>query len=179
MQQLAAQRGSEPVDRVLRAAVGGLQGDAALAEGGADLDDSAGAAGAHPGQRGHRPVHESQVADLSDAAELVRGDLPERGEHRRERTVDPDVDPPEFLLHLVGGRLHLRAVRDVGLDRQGRAAGRFDVASGAFQPGPAAGDEPDVRVPFPEHARGGPPNPAARSGDDDRLRHACLILPLA
>ena len=61
VQQLGAQRLGEPVDRVLGAAVGRLQRDAALAERRADLHDRAAVARPHPGQRGHGAVDVAEV----------------------------------------------------------------------------------------------------------------------
>ena len=73
--QLGAQRLGEAVDGVLGAAVGRLQRDGAVAERRADLHDGPAVAGAHAVQRGHRAVHEAEVAHLGDPAELSAADL--------------------------------------------------------------------------------------------------------
>ena len=114
MQQFAPQGGREPVDGVLGSAVGRLQGNAAITERGTDLHDRPLPAQPHPGQRGHGAVHETEVADLGDPAELLGGDLGERGEHRGERDIDPDIDRAEELFHLPGGVVDLRVVGHVG-----------------------------------------------------------------
>ena len=94
VQQLAAQRLVEALDRVLGAAVRRLQRDPAVGQRRPDLDDRAAVAGAHPLQHGHRGVDVAQVADLGGPPVLLRRDVVEPCEDRRERDVDPDVDRP-------------------------------------------------------------------------------------
>ncbi len=143
VQQLAAQRGGEPVDGVLGAAVGGLQRDAALAQRGPDLHDRPAVARPHPGQRRHRAVDEAQVSHLGDPAELLRGDLGERGEHRGEGHVDPHVDGSEGVLYLLRGRIHLGEIGDVRRDGERPAARPLHVARRAFQARLTACDQPE------------------------------------
>src|SRR5205807_10392669 len=59
MQQLASQGLGESLDRVLRAAVGGLQGDAAVRERGPDLHDRAAIAREHAFERRQRADRKS------------------------------------------------------------------------------------------------------------------------
>jgi hypothetical protein len=87
MQELAAQRLGEPVDRMLASAISGLQRNAAFAKGRADLNDDAVVARPHPAQSRHGAVHEPQVCHVGDAPEFLRRGLREWGEHRSERHV--------------------------------------------------------------------------------------------
>ncbi len=48
---------------------------------------------------------------------------------------------PKFLLGGVGGGLHLVELADVGGNRQGLAAQRFDLAFGPFEPVAAAREQ--------------------------------------
>jgi hypothetical protein len=57
MEQFGADRLGELVGGVLRAAVGGLQRDRPVAEGGPDLHDRATVAALHAAQRRHRAAH--------------------------------------------------------------------------------------------------------------------------
>ena len=59
-------------------------------------------------------VHVAEVADLGDPPELLRRDLVERREDRRERHVDPDVDGPESALDFLCRRLTLIGVGHIG-----------------------------------------------------------------
>jgi hypothetical protein len=142
--ELAAQRLGETVDRVLAAAVGGLQRDAARAEGRAHLDDDTVVARPHPGQRGHGAVHEAEVGNLGDPPELLGGGLRERGEDRGERHVDPHVDRAERLLDLLSGRLDLGVVRHVGRQGEGHPALALHVAHSPLQTRVATCDQPDA-----------------------------------
>ena len=171
VQQLAAQRGGEPVDGVLGAAVGGLQRDAALPQRRPDLHDRPAIARPHPGQRRHRAVHEAQVGHLGDPAELLRGDLGERGEHRGEGHVDPDIDGSEGVLYLLRGRIHLGEIGDVRRDGERPAARPLHVARRAFQARLTARDQPDAVPALGELPGRGPADARARSGDGNSGSH--------
>src|SRR4051794_12606106 len=158
---------SEAADRVLGAAVRGLQRDAAVGEGGADLDDRAAVARAHPLQRGHRAVDLAEVGDLGRAAELLGADLPERRQDRRHRDVDPDVDLAELAGHALGGRLDLLGVGDVRGNRERAAARLADLPRGALERVLVAGEQGDRVAAAGERAGGRAPDAAGRSGDDD------------
>ena len=71
-------------------------------------------------------------------------DLGERGEHRRERDVDPHVDGTVGLFDLRGGGVDLVVVGDIGGDAQRLAAGGLDVVGGAGKAGLAAGQQRDA-----------------------------------
>ena len=131
MQKLTAQRLIEALDRVLRAAVGGLQRDPAIGQRRAHLDDRAGVTGSHPLQRRHRAVDISEVADLGDPFVLLGSDLPERREHRRERHVDPHINGAECVLGGGRGGLHRIGIGDVGGEFERLSAGRPDVVGGS------------------------------------------------
>ena len=160
-----------PLMRVLGAAVGRLQRDAALPERGTDLHDRAGVARPHPRQRHHGAVHEPEVADLGDPAELLRGDLRERCEHRGERHVDPDVDGAERRLDLGGGLVQLRVVGDVGRHRERLAAGLGHILRGTVQASLPAGDQPHAGAAGAVEPGGGPGDARAGAGDDNCLGH--------
>src|SRR5205814_584002 len=69
-------------------------------------------------ERRARPPHEAEVRHARDALELLRRERAEAAEHRGRRVVDPDVDLAELALDPLGGRGHLRGLRDVARDRE-------------------------------------------------------------
>jgi hypothetical protein len=71
VQELAAQRLGEALDRVLGGAVRRLQRDRAVGERRPDLDDHAAVARAHPPQRRERSVHVAEIGDLGHPADFV------------------------------------------------------------------------------------------------------------
>ena len=75
-QQLAAQGVGEAEHRVLGGAVGRLQRDPPVGQCGADLDDGAAVARAHPLERRHRAPHVAEVGDLGDPPEFLGRALP-------------------------------------------------------------------------------------------------------
>ena len=158
VQQLGAERF---VEAVFGAAVGGLQWNRADTQRRAHLHDRAAVAGAHPAQRCHRAVHTTQVGDLGDAAELVRVDLVERHEYRREGVVDPHVDRPDLAFDTVGHRVDRTGVGHIQFDSSRRAAGPSNLGCRR------ARLQHDVCAPRVETAGDGPPDPCARACDDD------------
>ena len=176
VQQLAPDRLGEPVDGVLGAAVGGLQRDRPVAEGGADLDDRAAVPWPHPRKRDHRAVHEPQVADLGDPPELIRLDLPERREDRGERHVHPDVDRAEPVLRLLGRPLDGVEVGHVGRDGQRAAARALHRVGRRREAVLAPRDQHHVRAATPEELGRGPPDSGARTGDHYCLGHVPALL---
>ena len=164
VQQFAADRLVEALDRVLGAAVRRLERDAAVGERGSHLHDRAAVPGQHAPQRGHRAVHVPQVGDLGDASELRGRQVRDWGQRADERVVHPHLDRPEPVLHFGGRRLDRVRVRDIHRQRQRLATGRPDVLSRGRQPFLASGQQ---RHPVP--ARGEPPghrapDPAAGPG---------------
>jgi len=181
VQQLAAQRLVEALDRVLGPAVRGLQGDATVGQRGPHLHDGPGVAGGHPLQGGHGGVDEAEVVDLGDPLVLLRSDLLERGEHGGERHVHPHVDGAELVLDALGCGLDLAGVGDVGGHHQGPAATGLDVARRSGQAGLTAGEQRNRGAAGAERGGGGPADAPTGSGDDDDLSvrgctHRCLLL---
>ena len=169
MHQLGADRLGEAVDRVLRAAVRGLQRDRPVAERGPDLDDRAAVAGHHAAQRRHRAVHVAQVGDLGDPPELRRGDLGERGEHRGEPHVHPHVDRAELAFRPLGGPVDGLEVGHVRGQRQRRAAQVIHRVGGTAQPVFPPRDQRHAGAAAAEKFCRRPPDPGACPGD-----HHCL-----
>lgn len=89
----------EALDGVLRSAVRALQWYSTVRQGGADLDDGAMIAWKHAFQGDHRRVDVAEVVDLRDPFVLLRLDVSEFGEHRREGDVDLDVDGTERVFN--------------------------------------------------------------------------------
>jgi hypothetical protein len=141
-----------------------------VSERGSDLHDGAGIAGDHAPKRRQRTVDGAEVGDLRDAAELSRIDLVDRGEDRRHRVVNPDVDGSELGFHPLGGCLAGIGVRDVSRDDQRLPTGCLDVFGCASQSRLAAGDEADPVAPGAECLRGSPAGAGARPGDNNDLR---------
>ena len=156
MEELRAHRLGEALDRVLGAAVGSLQGDAAICERRAHLDDNAPALGLHPPKRRHGAPYDSQVGDGGSPGEFLRLDLRERGKDRGHRVVDPDVDRAQLRLHRAGGRLDLLVVRHVGRYHERLPAGPFHVARGALERIRAARDQRNSIAATGEGFRGRP-----------------------
>jgi hypothetical protein len=122
-----------------------LQRDRTLAKGGADLHDGAAVAGGHALQRRHCAVHETQVGDLRDAAELLGRYLAEWREYRRECHIDPHVDRPEFVLGPLRGRVDFVEVRNIDGDGQRLSASVFDVGRGGLEACASPRQESDAR----------------------------------
>ena len=162
----------EALARVLRAAVGRLERDAAEGERRADLDDRAAVPLRHPPQRGLRPPDHAVVGDVGGAPILVRLDVEELRIDRRHRIVDPDVDGAELALRRLRRRLDLLGVGDVGWKDEGLAAAFFDLSGRGFEPGMPAGEERDLRAVLGEPARGCAADPAGGAGDHDDVAHA-------
>jgi hypothetical protein len=131
--ELAAQRFGEPLDRVLRAAVGRLERYGPVRERGPDLHDHPGISGQHPAERGHRAVDVTEVRDLGDPPVVRRGDIREGSEDRNHRIVDPHVDGTEFAFDPIGGRVDGAGIRNVCGDHESCAAARPDVSGGGVQ----------------------------------------------
>ncbi len=149
--QLAAQRLVEALNRVLGAAVGALERNAAVGERQAHLDDRAPVARLHPLQRGHRPVDEAEIRHLGDAPELVGLDLVEGREHRDHRVVDPDVDRAELRLDAAGCVLELPCVAYVHLEHEPSPPGSLDLPFGTRERAPSPANATAER-PTPEDA---------------------------
>ena len=167
MQELGPHRLGEALDGVLGAAIGGLEGDAAVGERTADLHDRAPVARAHAPQRGHRAPDEAEIGDLGGAAELVGRDLPHRREDRGHRVVDPDVDRPELRLGPLGRGLDLHRVGHVRGDRDRAPTGRDDLAARALEAVLAASQQRNLVAAGAEGAGRGPAHARARAGDDN------------
>ena len=139
--QLAAQRLEHALHRVLGAAVGRLERDAAVGERRADLHDRAAVARQHPLERDLGAPHRAEIGDPGGALVLVRLDVVEEREHGGHRVVDPDVDRTQALLDRRRGGLHLVELGHVGRVGVGRAAELGDLLGGGVQPGAAARDQ--------------------------------------
>jgi hypothetical protein len=159
VEQFAADRLGEAPHGVLGAAVGALQRDGPLGEGGADLHHHTTVAGDHVPQGGPGAVDHAQVGDLGNALELLGPDLRERGEHGGDGGVDPDVDRSEPLLDQGRRRVDLAGVDQVERDGQGAAARRLGLLGGGRERLLAPGEQPDGGAVAGERPRGGPPHP--------------------
>jgi hypothetical protein len=173
--ELAAQAVGEPADRVLGAAVGGLQRDPAVGQRRADLDDRPVVARDHPLQGGHRAVHLAEVGHLGRAAELLGRDLVDRREDRGHRVVDPHVDRPELGGDAVGGGVDLGRVGDVGGDGQRAPPLAAHLVRRGLEAVLVAGQQGDVVAAARERARHRAADPGRRPGDDDD--HGCAGSP--
>ena len=174
VQELAAQRIGEAADRELGAAIGGLQRDGAVGQGGTDLNDRTGIAGAHVAQGRHRPVHVAEIGHLGHSAELVGRDGLKRAEHRRHGVVDPDVDAAKVPDDPVSSREHRLRIGDIGGTEQRFTPGGLDLAPGTLETFVAAGDQPDtVSLPGKSH-RGRPAHASTGACDDDNPRPRAL-----
>ena len=170
VQQLAPQGLGEALDRVLGRAVGRLQGDRPVGEGGADLDDHAPVAGLHPGQGRQDAVDLAQVGHARHPGELGGRRLRHRGQHRGHGRVDPHVDGAQLVLRGLGGAVDGLGVGDVEGEDQGPPAGRLHLLGRRFEALDATGDEGDIGPPLGEGPHAGPPHPGAGPGDDDDPR---------
>ncbi len=97
----------------------------------------------------------AEIADLGDPSILLRRDVVEPREHRRERDVDPDVDRAEFGLDPLGGRFDLVRVGDVGRDRQRDSTERDDLGGRRCEPDLSPGEQGDVGTTTGEGTRDG------------------------
>jgi len=127
VQQLAPQGIVEPLDGMLGAAIAGLQGNSSVRQGRAHLDDGAAVSGPHVPPRGHGSVHETEIAHLGHAPELIGLNVSERREDGGESRVDPDVDRPELGLNPGGGGHHLFRIGDIRGDPQRASTPRQDI----------------------------------------------------
>src|SRR2546423_135599 len=88
--------------RVLCRAVGRLQGDPAVRERRADLNDRATIARLHPPQCCQRAPYIAEVGYVGDATIIVRRHFHYRREDGEHGVVDPDVDWSEHALDFRG-----------------------------------------------------------------------------
>jgi hypothetical protein len=158
VEQLAAQRVREALDRVLGAAVRCLERDASVRERRAHLDAHAPVARRHSPQRCERAVHVAEIGNLGHPPELGCHRLLDGDEHGDHGVVDPDVDGSEAPLHRPGRRRDLLRTRDIGGHDERLTAGRVDIASGAFEAIPAPGEKAQARPARRECARRRPPH---------------------
>ena len=172
--QLGAQRFEHPLLRVLGAAVGRLQRDAAVGERRADEHERAAVARQHARERSLRPPHRSQVGDLGRPLELLRLDVLEKREHRRHRVVHPHVDRPERVLGRARRSVDGLEVRHVSRQHERLAARLLDLAARALEPVAPARDEADAHARCGETANDRAADAARRARHDDGLvtRHA-------
>ena len=169
VEQLAAEGLGEALDRVLGPAVRGLEGDGAVAEGGADLDDHAPVAGPHAGQRGERAVDLAQVGHAGDPGELGGRRLRDGGEDSRHGRVDPHVDGPQLVLRPLGGAVDGIGVGHVEREDEGPPPRRLHLLRRRLQPVASPGEEGDVGPPLGEGPHAGPTDARAGAGDDDHF----------
>ena len=156
---------------MLRAAVGGLQGDAAVRERGAHLNDRAAVARQHAFECRQRPVDDAEIGHLRHPFDFVRLQLLDRGEDRHHRVVDPDIDRTELTLHPVRRRLDLLGTGHIGRQHQRASPLRFHLASCALETVDTACEQADVS-PLPrECPNRGATDARRRSGDHDHLFH--------
>ena len=146
VKQLAAERFRESLYRVLRAAIGRLERDAAVRERRSDLHNRSAIARQHPFERCERAVDDAEIRHLGDALDFVGLQLLDRREHRHHRVVDPDVDGAELTLDALGRRVDLRRVGDVDRQDQGASSFLLDFAARGLQSVDAARDEADRRI---------------------------------
>jgi hypothetical protein len=113
----------------------------------------------------------AQVGDRRAALELLGRQLVHRGEDRRHRDVDPDIDRAELLLHPVGGGIDGLRVGDVRGDRQGADAEAAEFRGRVLQAVRVARQQRDIAAVAREFGRGGAADSGAGPGDDDDLAH--------
>jgi len=130
--QLAANRLGEALDRVLGGAVGRLQGDATIRQRRANLDDRATVARQHPLQRCQRSVDETEIGHLGDAAVVGGHHLSGGREDGAEGVVNPHVNRAKFLLDGIRGPLHCVGVGHVGRQKEGPSTQELDIAPAAL-----------------------------------------------
>jgi len=102
MPQFAAQGLERALDRVLGAAVRGLQGNPSVRERRADLHNRPAVTRQHPLERRLRPPHSAEVRHPRRPFVFACRDVLEEVEHGRHRVVDPYVDRAEPLLDRRG-----------------------------------------------------------------------------
>ena len=81
VQQFAAQRFGETFERMFGRAVGRLQRDCAICEGGTDLHDHTVIAHLHSLQSRQRSVHGAEISHLGDATIILRRHFVDRRKH--------------------------------------------------------------------------------------------------
>ena len=98
MNQLAARRLREALDRVLGCAICRLQRDGTISERRTDLYNSAVISRHHPAQRRQCSMHVAEIGHFRHAAKFFRSHVDGRGHHRRHGVVDPDINEAKFGL---------------------------------------------------------------------------------
>jgi hypothetical protein len=167
MQQLRAQRVGEAADGGFGAAVGRLQRDRAVSEGGADLHDGAAVARGHSTQRRQSTVHGAQVGDFRHPADFLRAQQGNRGEDRHHGVVDPDIDRAELRLYGECRALHRVGIRHVERHRERTPPMALDFGARVVQRLAIAGEQRHIVALSRELTRGGPAYTGARAGDDN------------
>ena len=166
-EKFGAQAVGETADGVLRAAIGGLQRNAAIGERRAHLDDPSAPTRLHRLQRRHRAVDETEIGHVGHPAELLRRHIRHTRKHRLHGVVDPDIHRPELFLEPPGGRKHLICVGDVGrFPSDVRAEGR-QFAPDIFERRRVAGDEADPVARAGEAPRDGAADACGGACDDN------------
>ena len=123
--------------------------------------------GAHHLQRRLGAVDVAHQRDLHHALEVLGRQLLDRPHQGGHGAVDPGVDGPPGLHHLVAGGEHRLAVGHVGGQHHGLAARRLDLALGGLQsvlPPGEQGHSPPLAA---EPGGDGAARPGPRAGDDD------------
>ncbi len=167
--QLAAQRLLEPLDRVLGAAVRRLEGNPAVRQRRAHLDDRPAIARQHPLERGLGSPHRPQIGHPRGSLVFLGCDVVEEREHGRHRVVHPDVDRAEMIFDRRGGSpdsLEVAHVSSVGVRG---AAEPADVGRGAVQAGRVPARSSPRRRRGCEFLRDRPADASGCAGDDDYL----------
>lgn len=175
--QFTAERIAEPAQRMLRGTVGGLQGDAAIGEGGTDLHDAPTIARLHPSQGRKRAVNRAQVCHLGHAAEFLRGHLFDRREDADHRVIDPDVDRAQLPLDCFRRRFDLLRVGDVERQDERATTCGFDFTTRGFQSISPTSEQTNVYAAFRKLAHRRTTDTGRGAGNDDdlapgRLSHA-------
>ena len=153
-------------DSALGGRVGAIAGEPDLAQHRGDVDDLPRPLLDQRRRRRAAAVEDTDQVDLKDPGELPRLHLRHRSHARDPRVVHHDVKPAQGVGGPLHQRLHLGVDADIGGDGQGAAPALLDLARGLVEiPLRARGDR-DVRARLRQGQRHGPPEPAARAGDD-------------
>ena len=145
-----------------------MEGDGAVGECAADMDDGATVAGKHAFECGHGAIDLAEEGDLDDVFEFVGGHVPDGCVFADHGVVDPDVDGAEVGFDLFGRGFDGVVVGDIERGGRGPASAELgDFIGGGLEAGVAAGDESEVSARWAKGANGGASDAGGGAGDDD------------
>ena len=134
----------EAADSRLGAAIDRSERNGTIGERRADIDDHATVTHPHSLERGHHPMHLSEIGNARAPLDLRCGEARNRSKNRRHCDIDPHVDGSELRFNAGRRRLDLIGIGHVGRNCQRSHAVAANLQSCTFETTRIARKQPEL-----------------------------------